>query len=419
MGGCQLRRKIAQRVVERLAAPATGSRIEYDKELPGFGVRITAAGAISFVLNYHIHGRERRYTIGRWPEWSADAARNEAQERRREIRNGKDPLEQLALSRSERTMSDLAEDYMENYAEMYKRPASVRDDRNMLKSTILPKFGQMGLSAIGRRDIESLHHSLKGTPYKANRVLSLLSKMFAQDKHKFKDSSPFWSDNPAKGVPRYHEDKREFWLTNEQLDELEKALNSYPVQDSANAIRLLIWTGSREGEVLKAMWTEFDLKRGFWTKPSHHTKQKKVEQLPLSTPALTLLNKMAESKTGDYLFPGSGRRVGNSRVSLRRAWMQVCKAASLAREIKVPGKRTDKTTGQRKELTRYRPMVRIHDLRHTYASHLVSHGESLYVVQRLLGHTQSKTTERYAKLADVALRKATEHFGEIRAGKPA
>jgi hypothetical protein len=146
MGGCQLRRKIAQRVVERLAAPATGSRIEYDKELPGFGVRITAAGAISFVLNYHIHGRERRYTIGRWPEWSADAARNEAQERRREIRNGKDPLEQLALSRSERTMSDLAEDYMENYAEMYKRPASVHDDRNMLKSTILPKFGQMGLS---------------------------------------------------------------------------------------------------------------------------------------------------------------------------------------------------------------------------------------------------------------------------------
>jgi integrase len=414
-----MRRKITQRVVERLAAPAQGSRIEYDKELPGFGVRVTAAGAISFVLNYHIHGRERRYTIGRWPEWSADAARNEAQERRREIRNGRDPLEELALSREERTMNDLADDYLENYAEMYKRPASVRDDRNMLKSTIRPRFGQMGLSAIGRRDIEALHHSLKATPYKANRVLSLLSKMFAQDKHKYKESSPFWSDNPAKGVPRYHEDRREFWLSNEQLDKLEAALNAYASQDAANALRLLILTGSRKGEVLNAMWSEFDLQRGFWTKPSHHTKQKKVEQLPLSTPALTLLSAMAKRKTGDYLFPGSGKRKDKSRVSLRRVWMQVCRAAGLTREVKVPGKRIDKTTGLRKELIRHHPTVRTHDLRHTYASHLVSHGESLYVVQRLLGHTQSKTTERYAKLADVALRKAAEHFGEIRAGKPA
>lgn len=391
-------------MVERLTPPRDGSRIEYDKEIPGFGVRITAAGVISFVLNYRIFGRERRYTIGRWPEWTADAARNEALDLRKEISNGNDPLQERELSRGERTVKELADDYLKRHAEINKRASSLRNDKQMLNGIILPNLGQLRLSAVGRRDIETLHHSLKATPYRANRVLSLLSKMF------FLAIEWKWlTANPAIGIPRYHEEKREMWLSKEQLDELEDALYKYPAPSAANAIRLLILTGAREGEVLNAQWSEFDLKRATWTKPSHHTKQKKTETIPLSSVAVALLVAMEKKKTNSYLFPGAGNRLGQARVSIRRAWVQVCKAAGLATPVKIPGKR--------KELTRYRPTVRIHDLRHTFASHLVSQGESLHIVGKLLGHTQPQTTARYAHLADESLRAAANRFGEILRGK--
>jgi integrase len=367
-------------MVECLKPPSEGNRIEYDREIPGFGVRITASGVISFVLNYHIHGRERRITIGRWPEWTANAARTEAIDLRQAIREGRDPLHDRELSRTERTFKSLADDYLERYATKNKRESSLRNDKQMLQAIIVPKVGQLPLSSIGRRDIEALHHSLKATPYRANRVLSLLSKMFS-----LATEWKWLTENPAIGIPRYHEDKRETWLNTEQLEKLHSALDSYPFQATADAIRLLILTGAREGEVLAATWDQFDLVRAIWTKPSHHTKQKKIEHVPLSVAALRVLKQMPTRKTGSYLFPGRG--TGKARVSIRRAWVQVCKASGLITEVKLPGKR--------KELIRYRPTVRIHDLRHTFASHLVSTGESLHIVGRLwdiLNHKQRRAT---------------------------
>jgi integrase len=389
------------------AIPTQGSRIVYDMQIPGFGLRVTAAGAVAFVLNYYFEGKERRYTVGRWPEWSADAARDEALDLRKEIKQGKDPLEErdrqeLETARSERTVSTLAQDYLENYAETHKRPASVRDDRNMLRSAILPRLGTMELSAIKRRDVELLHKSLKGSPYKANRVLSLLSKMFS-----CAIASEWMTTNPAKGITRYLETPRKVWLSKEQLNALKKALDKYSAQDAANAIRLLLLTGARPGELLSAEWTAFDLKKGTWNKPSCATKQKKDESVPLNAPALALLKEMFAHKIGSpYLFPGQAeQRLCKSRKSLKWAWMQISKTAGLARELKIQGKH--------RELSRWKPIFRIYDLRHSFASHCVSNGESLYVVGKLLGHTQSRTTERYAHVADAATRKTTDHFAEI------
>jgi len=390
-------RRIADKSIKKMAAPKQGNRIEWDAEIPGFGVRVTAAGVTSFILDYRVAGRQRRYTIGRYPELSIAAARVKAGELRLRILEGHDPMEERHQSRLEPTLGDLAEQYLHQYAATHKRPTSLRNDRQMLEKIIIPKLGKLRLKSIGKKDIESLHASLKSTPYRANRVLALLSKMFTL--------AAEWglrADNPAHGVPRFQEDRRERWLSVEEIGRFWDALDNYKDQNAANALRLLLLTGAREGEVLTSDWDQFDLERGIWTKPSHHTKQKKIEYVPLSKAAIALLIEMKSKGSDGPLFPGAK---GHTRVSLRRPWVQACKATGLAEAIKVNSKK--------RVITRYRPLVRIHDLRHTYASHLVSAGMSLQIVGRLLGHTQPQTTARYAHVADYALRNATESFATI------
>ncbi len=390
-------KRIVEKSIKKMDAPEHGNRIEWDSEIPGFGVRVTAAGAMSFILDYRIAGRQRRHTIGRHPELTVAAARAEAGKLRARIRDGHDPMEERNQGRLEPTLGDLATEYLERYAVPNKRPTSLRNDRQMIDGIIRPSIGKLRLKAVGRRDIESLHSSLKTTPYRANRVLSLLSKMF-----NLGIQWKWTTDNPARGVPRFQEGKRERWLTTEELQRFREALDSYADQNAANALRLLMLTGSREGEVLKAEWEQFDFQREVWTKPSHNTKQKRVEHIPLSGPAIKVLKTMMPNGATGPLFPGAK---GGARVSLRRPWIQACKAAGLVVAEQVKGKR--------RMITRYRPTVRIHDLRHSYASHLVSNGVSLQIVGKLLGHTQVSTTMRYAHLQDETLRDATNQFGKI------
>jgi len=206
--------------------------------------------------------------------------------------------------------------------------------------------------------------------------------------------------NPVKGVKRYDEPSRETWLSLEQLQSLASALDQYPDQVAADAIRLLIVTGSREGEVLAAEWSQFNLKRGVWTKPSHHTKQKKTEHVPLSPQALAILSTLKRS--GRYLFPSTDGK--SHRVTISKPWMQVLRATGLAEGTIVPSKRKGMVK------TIWKPLVRIHDLRHTFASHLVSRNYSLQLVGKLLGHTRPETTARYAHCSDQALRDVTTAF---------
>lgn len=402
---------LTENAVKKLE-PKEGSYVRYDTEIRGFGVRVTERGTKTFILNYSFNGTERRYIIGFYPaEHSAQSARAKASTLRTMIREGKDPIEQRELDEhqklSQRTVTELSQAYLERHA-VNKRASSIRNDKSMLNRTILPRYGTRAVNAVTQRDVEILMRDLKATKYRANRVRSLLSKMYT-----LAIGWKWLTENPVKGVPKYPESKREKWLTLDELENLEKALDAYPGQDSANVIRLLIETGSREGEVLNARWEQFDLKRGTWTKPHDATKQKTTEHLPLSDAALKVLKKMATKKTGSsktlpesgYLFPGSGtgKGTGKARVTIHRAWVQCCKAAGLAKEVKVPG--------VYRELSRWKPILRIHDLRHTYASHLVSSGVSLPIIGELLGHRQPATTARYAHVAAEAARKAANTFG--------
>jgi integrase len=391
--------KVSQRTVNQLLTQkATAKKLViWDEEIRGFGVTRNPAGAVSFVLNYRVHGKERRYTIGRHPEFTVAMAREEALALRVDIQNGNDPLDDRNQWKSEPTLRDLADAYLVD-AQKRKRESSLYDDRRMLQNIILPALGERRLGAIKEADIARLHEAKKSTPYQANRVLALLSTIFNHGMGK-----KLVTENPAKGITKFHEAKRERWLSVEELQRFREALDSYRDQDAANALRLLIFTGSRASEVLKATWEEFDLERGVWTKPSHHTKQKKQEHVPLSAPTIKLLESMAPSHPSGPLFIG---RDGESRrVSLKRPWIQACKAAGLAEEYTVEGAHGP--------LKRWRPTLRVHDLRHNFASHLVSNGVSLQVVGKLLGHTQASTTMRYAHLQDAPLREAANQFGDI------
>jgi len=374
--------RITDKSVKELTPPATGNRRVYDERIPGFGVRITARGARAFVLNYrNVEGRERRYTIGPYPAWSVEAARKRAGEIKQQIARGDDPLAEKTARRQAPTVADLAERYITDHLPR-KRPSSQIEDKAMIGKIIKPKIGSRKVEAVDHADIDRLHRDLtKGRgPYRANRTLALLSKMFSL--------SIKWgwrSDNPARGVERNPEQKRTRYLSPAEIHRLTVALADHPNQSSANAIRLLLLTGARRAEVLSATWDQFDIEAGTWTKPAANTKQEKEHRVPLSAPALQLLTEIHGESDGPHLFPG---KAGQPQAQLKSFWASVCKTASI--------------TG-----------CRVHDLRHTYASILASAGLSLPVIGALLGHTQANTTARYAHLFDDPLRQATERVGAV------
>jgi integrase len=381
---------LTEKNVSKLKPPNAGNRIVYDGEIPGFGARITAAGVLSFVLNYRINGREHRFTIGRIPELSVASARDEAIKLRNQIRNGEDPLAHRQHSRIENpTVKDLAARYLSDYAERHKRPTSIRNDKGMLEGVIVPQWGRREVAAVTKLDVENLHRKLEATPYRANRMVALLGKVFS-----LAIEWGWRTDNPARGVRKYPEAPRTRWLDRAEIDRVLVELDKYPDRPSAIAIGLLLYTGARKGEVLAARWEHMDLENERWTKPRTNTKQKREEIIPLGTVAVALLRKLhQEAGEPDNGWVFSGRSEGEHLENLKQHWPLIRKAAKLGDE------------------------VRLHDLRHTFASHLVSSGESLQTVGALLGHTQTQTTMRYAHLADTTLRNAANSFMRERVGK--
>ena len=375
--------KLSKTVVERIKA-ADQDVVVWDNTLPGFGVRVKPSGVRSYIIQYRNRNTSasRRLTIGQHgPLLTLDQAKKQARAMLADAMRGGDTVEIRKTARRAPSIADLAVDYLERHAVPKKRPKSVRDDRAMLDNIILPKLGAKKVDAIGRRDVEAIQVGMKDRPYQANRVLSLLSKMF--------NLAIEWKwrpDNPAKGIERYQEQKRERWLSDEELRHLCAVLDEHPNTRAANAVRLQLLTGARLGEVLTSRKEDFDLHRGIWTKPSHQTKQKRTEHLPLSAQALILVTLIIETSDAGspFLFPGN--KPGQPLHEIKKFWSVVLREAGIVN-------------------------YRRHDNRHTYASHLVSSGLSLEIVGRLLGHTTATTTKRYAHLADDPLRAATDQFG--------
>jgi hypothetical protein len=214
--------------------------VRWDAKVPGLGVRITPNNRKAFVLSYRINGSKRLMTLGAYGTLTLEQARQKAIREKAKVIDGQDPLHARQEARDAPTMADLAQDYLARHATQHKRQGSIREDLSMLKNYIRPALRSKRVNSVRRRDIERLHQSLKATPYRANRVLALLSKMFS-----LAVQWDWRADNPCKGIKKFREEKRDRWLKTGELRRLTDALDRSANYQAADAVRLLILTGAR------------------------------------------------------------------------------------------------------------------------------------------------------------------------------
>ncbi len=435
--------KLDERTVKDTPAPSKGAVSIWDSELKGFGLRVFAPtprhpkGARSFFINYRIAGVERRHTIGDFPRWSALAARKKAKELREQIDDGEDPARERREAREAPTVKDLAERYRLDYLPR-KAKQSQANDLAMIRNEILPEIGERKVADVHHGDVVALHKkiSARGAPVRANRVLAVASKMFALSLLPMAGENAPWRNaaqgNPCRGVERNREEGKERFFSTAEIAAVTDAIEAYGTTSASNCLRLMMLTGCRPGEAMRATWAEF-ADRGFWDKPSAHTKQRKKHRVPLSPAATEFIEQIRAKKPEgvDFVFPGQKR--GTALKQIRTAWdaiidkasaalwaqssdekvaklvvdlgaaasIESCRAEAARRKIALPVALTD---------------ARAYDLRHTFASIGAGGGLSLQIIGRLLGHTQSRTTQRYAHLADDPLREAAAKIGAAIAG---
>jgi integrase len=386
------RQRLTDAIVKRIPAPPQGKRITPDTEVAGFGIRITAGDARSYVLRYTTRaGRERTYTIGDAGVWPCTAARDKAKELRRQIEDGADPLGDIEADREAPTVMDLMERFRAEHLPR-KRPSTHDAYDRILRLHVEPHFGQhTKVADVAFADIDALHRKItrNGGTYIANRTVAVLGKMFSLA------CRWGWREtNPTKHIERNTEFQRRRYLSGEELVRLIKALAKHPSRDIADAVRLLMLTGARRGEVLAMRWD--DIEDGVWSKLPSSTKQKEHHQVPLSAPAIAVLaniEKRQRPARSEFVFPSIGAT--GHLVEIKKGWAQVTRAAGIEG-------------------------LRMHDLRHSYASQLASGGASLPLIGALLGHSNPLTTNRYAHLYRDPLKAATEKVGAViaAAGKP-
>ena len=368
-----MRGKITKRAVDALRSAADGRELVlWDTELAGFGVRVQRGDAKSYILRYRAgRGRTaplRKLTIGRHGSpWTPDQARTEAKRLSGLVAHGKDPAGAKAAAKAAPTVADLAQRFLDEHAESKRKARTAAEYRRLLGKIILPALGKRKVAEITRAEITKLHHGNRAAPYQANRVLAVLGKMFSLAER--------WGlrpdgSNPCRHVERFAERKRERFLSAAELGRLGDILADYDGSPYyAAAIKLLVFTGARLGEVLGLRWEWIDFERGEARLPDSKTGAKTIHLPP---PALAVLAELPRVESNPHAIVGGV--AGAPLVNLQKPWRAIRKAARLED-------------------------VRLHDLRHAFASIAVSSGMGLPIIGKMLGHTQAQTTQRYAHLA--------------------
>lgn len=403
------RTKLTEKVL-REAEPVPGRDYQiFDTDLRGFAACIYRGGGRAFTLDYRHAGRQRRMTFGRWPEWSVSAARERAKELRREIDAGGDPLAQREAKREAPRVEDLIERYCaEHLPKLSERNAA--DQRSVMAKIVAPVWSRKLVTDITQSDVDKLLTGVaegrarphkerpnnrarklqgaKPTPVRANRIGEVLRKMFT-----LAVQWGWCADNPAQRFHRRTETPRERFLSKEEIASLAAALDAADDRRAADIIRMCMLTGARLGEVRQSRFEQFNLEHMSWSKPPAMTKQRRAHRVPISDETATIVRQrqLLVPRGTPWLFPGDAP--GQPVQEVRRFWARIQKEAGLQD-------------------------VRIHDLRHTFASLLVSGGASLEMIGKLLGHSQTQTTLRYAHLMDSPLRAGVDAVASAFRPKP-
>lgn len=411
--------RITKRSVDALE-PTSKDSFLWDDSLPGFGIKVTPSGHKSYVAQYRpgAGGRRalaKRIVLGQHGVLTPDEARKRAKQLLGSVAHGEDPSEQRSAEKQRRRISELGEDYLKE-VHGRRKPSTAKEYERLWKKHVIPTLGSRKVSDVTARDIHKLHGLLSETPYVANRIVALLGGFF-RFAEKVQARSPH--TNPARGVELYPESPRERFLTPDEFRRLGAALSTAeltglpPVEQHKSkrgkeknrkhrpksadtpipanpyaiaAIRLLAVTGCREGEILSLRWDAVDLDRGYLRLADSKT-GKSVRPLGLS--AAEILETLPRIEGNPHVLPGLKK--GQNLKEITRVWFAVRHAAGLDE-------------------------LRLHDLRHSFASVPASRGESLLVVRSLLGHKRASTTERYAHLGDDPVKRAANKAASNIAG---
>lgn len=381
----------------------------WDTELKGYGARIDPTGAKTFIVRYRPKGQgasapKRFVTVGRYGTLTADEARTRAKQILGAVATGDDPAAKIAEKRAAATFKDAAALFIDQHVSTKRKLNTAEGYRALLNAHALPLFGSRKIETITTSEVARLHHQLRERPYQANRLLAVISSLYSFAERQGLVPEGF---NPAKKVEKYREHRRERFLTGEELERVGSALREgetvgigwSPDDDepeskhlprpenrrtllsrqATDAMRMLIFTGARLREILNLKWENVDLERGLLLLPDSKTGRKSIV---LNEAAIDILK--GHPRLGSYVIAGD--KPDMPRTDLKKPWAAICKHAALEG-------------------------VRLHDLRHTFASIGAGASLGLPIVGGLLGHSQPQTTARYAHLDADPLRRATNVIG--------
>lgn len=363
-----MRQRLTKRLIDAIAKPAA-EEWHTDTDVPGFCLRVTPAGAKLYVARYRFGGKARKLPLGRHGQITVEQARQKARDVFAALASGRDPA---ATIDSGPTVSDLRLRYEREHSNLHKKPRSQAADKALWVKHLIPAIGDEPVRTLKRDDIVALHVDLQDRPYVANRALALIS-------HALKMAELWgWREegsNPCRNVKRYREEEREVVLNPEQLAKLLAELDNTERQrlkglSVVPLVRLLLMTGCRQSEIRTARWEWVDFDRAVLALPDSKGGKKDVDLPPA---AVAMLTAMRAVDKGDWIVPGHIH--GTHMVSPSRPWHAICKRAGL-------------------------PVMRLHDLRHTYGTMASLSGLSLREVADLLGHRSTVSTMRYVNAAN-------------------
>jgi integrase len=404
-----MKTKLTKRLVDGLK-PGAADRTIFDTDVPGFSVRVRKTGGMSYAVEYKAgRGRgapTRRVTIGLVGKMTPNEARAAARKVLGSVAHGEDPAAEKASERRALPLGEVVEAFLREHVEAKRKASTAVWMRDVLERIVEPALGSVKADRVTRQDATRLHSSMSDRPVQANRTLAILGALYSwAGKNGYVEEG----HNPARGVEKFPERSRERFLTNEEFARLADALRQgetiglpywvdetkpnakhAPKADSRRtkldpfavaAIRLLMLTGARLREILHAKWDYVDFERGVMFLPDSKTGRKPIY---LSAAALTILSELPRIEGNPHIFPGD--KPGAPRADLKKPWAAVTKATGLGG-------------------------LRIHDLRHSFASIGAGASLGLPIIGKLLGHSQASTTQRYAHLATDPMRRAVETIG--------